>query len=390
MTTKRRFFTDEFKREAVALLESSGRPLEHVAKDLGIQPSMLRTWRRRVSGPGGPAQLPTRQAPAPLAAGDQSAEIARLKRELDRVRMERDILKKTGEHFLGASEMRFRIVEDCRDEYPVRVLCDALGVSPSGYYAWRTRPESPRQAANRQLLDDIRRLHADHRERYGAPRIHAALWAQGRTVSRGRVERLMHRHGLRAQRPRAFRVCTTDSNHALPIAPNLLDRNFTPTAPNQVWLTDITYVPTDEGWLYLAVVLDLFSRKAIGWAMRDHLRTELPLAALTMALQRPRPAPGLLHPSDRGCQYASAAYRKALKSHGITPSMSRKGNCWDNAPMESFFGSLKSELVHHHRYATREDAKRDLFGYIEGYYNRQRLHSAIGYITPEQAERQAA
>ena len=286
--------------------------------------------------------------------------------------------------------MRFRIIEDCRNEYPVRVLCDALGVSPSGYYAWRTRPESPRQVANRQLLDDIRRLHADHRERYGAPRIHAALRAQGRTVSRGRVERLMHRHALRAQRPRAFRVCTTDSNHALPIAPNLLDRNFAPTAPNQVWLTDITDVPTDEGWLYLAVVLDLFSRKAIGWAMRDHLRTELPLAALTMALQRQRPAPGLLHHSDRGCQYASADYRTALKNHGITPSMSRKGNCWDNAPMESFFGSLKSELVHHHRYATREDAKRDLFGYIEGYDNRQRLHSAIGYITPEQAERQAA
>lgn len=286
--------------------------------------------------------------------------------------------------------MRFRIIEDCRDDYPVRVLCDALGVSPSGYHAWRTRPESPRQAANRQLLDDIRRLHADHRERYGAPRIHAALRAQGRTVSRGRVERLMHRYGLRAQRPRAFRVCTTDSNHALPIAPNLLDRNFTPAAPNQVWLTDITYVPTDEGWLYLAVVLDLFSRKAVGWAMRDHLRTELPLAALTMALQRQRPAPGLLHHSDRGCQYASADYRKALKSHGITPSMSRKGNCWDNAPMESFFGSLKSELVYHRRYATRDDAKRDLFAYIEGYYNRQRLHSAIGYITPEQAELQAA
>lgn len=286
--------------------------------------------------------------------------------------------------------MRFRIIEDCRDDYPVRVLCDALGVSPSGYYAWRTRPESLRKAANRQLLDDIRRLHADHRERYGAPRIHAALRAQGRTVSRGRVERLMHRHGLRARRPRAFQVCTTDSNHVLPIAPNLLNRNFAPAAPNQVWLTDITYVPTDEGWLYVAVVLDLFSRKAIGWAMRDHLRTELPLAALTMALQRQRPAPGLLHHSDRGCQYASAEYRKALESHGITQSMSRKGNCWDNAPMESFFGTMKSELVHHRRYATREDAKRDLFAYIEGYYNRQRLHSAIGYRTPEQAELQAA
>lgn len=286
--------------------------------------------------------------------------------------------------------MRFRVIEDCRNDYPIGVLCDALGVSSSGYYAWRSRPESRRKADNRTLLDDIRRIHDCHRGRYGAPRIHAALRAEGRTVSRGRVERLMRRHGLRAQRPRAFRVCTTDSDHTLPVAPNLLDRNFTPERPNQAWVADITYVPTDEGWLYLAVVLDLFSRKVIGWAMRDHLRTELPLAALTMAIQRQRPAPGLVHHSDRGRQYASGDYRNALKHNGFAQSMSRKGNCWDNAPMESFFGSLKSELAYGLRYPTREAAKRDLFAYIEGYYNRQRLHSALGYITPEQAERQAA
>lgn len=286
--------------------------------------------------------------------------------------------------------MRFRIIEDCRHEYPVRVLCEAMDVSSSGYYAWKVRPESPRKAANRHLLKEIQQLHDQHRKRYGAPRVHAALRAEGQTVSRGRVERLMRRHGIRAQPPRAFRVSTTDSNHALPVAPNLLDRNFSSAAPNQVWLTDITYVPTDEGWLYLAVVLDLFSRKAVGWAMRDHMRTELPLAALTMAIQRQKPRPGLLHHSDRGSQYASTDYRKALKNQGIIQSMSRKGNCWDNAPMESFFGTTKSELVHHQRYPTREAAKRDLFAYIEGYYNRQRLHSALGYRTPEQAELQAA
>lgn len=286
--------------------------------------------------------------------------------------------------------MRFRFIEDCRDEYPVRVLCDALDVSPSGYYAWRSRPESPRKVANRCLLADIRRIHDQHRRGYGAPRIHATLRAEGMAVSRGRVERLMRRHGIRAHRSKAFRVCTTDSNHALPIAPNLLDRNVTPAAPNQVWVSDITYVATDEGWLYVAAILDLFSRKVVGWAMRDHLRTELPLAALTMAIQRQRPGPGLLLHSDRGCQYASAAYRKALKSHGFVQSMSRKGNCWDNAPMESFFGSLKAELVHEQHYPTREAAKRDLFAYIEGYYNRQRLHSALGYITPEQAELRTA
>jgi transposase InsO family protein len=199
----------------------------------------------------------------------------------------------------------------------------------------------------------------------------------------------MRRHGIRAGRRKAFRVCTTDSNHALPVAPNLLDRDFSPSAPNRTWVADITYIPTDEGWLYLAVVLDLFCRKVVGWAMRDHLRTELPLAALTMAIQRQRPTSGLIHHSDRGSQYASGEYSKTLKNNGIIASMSRRANCWDNAPMESFFGSLKSELVHGQRYPTRDAARRDLFFYMEAYYNRQRLHSALGYITPEQAELQA-
>lgn len=286
--------------------------------------------------------------------------------------------------------MRFRVIEDCREEYPVRVLCGALDVSASGYYSWRSRPKSVRTSENERLLDAIRRLHEQHRHRYGVPRIHAALQEEGWTASRGRVARLMRRHGIRARRRKAFRVCTTDSKHALPVAPNLLDRNFQAVAPNAVWLADITYIPTNEGWLYLAVVLDLFSRKVVGWAMRDHMRTELPLAALTMAIQRQRPGPGLIHHSDRGSQYASADYTNTLKSNGIIASMSRKGNCWDNAPMESFFGTMKSEMEITSPYPTHEAAKRDLFSYIEGYYNRQRLHSAIGYITPEQAERNAA
>jgi transposase InsO family protein len=286
--------------------------------------------------------------------------------------------------------MKFRFIEDHRDTWPVRLMCDALEVSRSGYYAWRGRPESPRVAANRALLAAIRRVHAHHRGRYGAPRIHAALRAEGRLVSRGRVERLMRRHGIRAMTQRRFRVVTTDSNHSLPVAANLLDQTFLATRPNEIWLADITYIPTDEGWLYLATVLDLFSRKVVGWAMRDHMRQELTIAALTMAIQRQRPGPGLIHHSDRGSQYAAGGYRQVLDAANIVQSMSRKGNCWDNAPMESFFHTLKTELVHHAAYATREAAKRDLFAYIEGYYNRQRLHSALGYITPEQAELQAA
>jgi putative transposase len=286
--------------------------------------------------------------------------------------------------------MRFRLIADHRDVWPVRVMCDALSMSPSGFYAWRSRPESLRRIANRELLVDIRRVHAQHRERYGAPRIHAELRAEGLTVSRKRVARLMRRHGIRARAPRRYRVCTTDSKHALPVAENLLDQNFIADRPDQVWLADITYIPTGEGWLYLAVILDLFTRKVVGWAMRDHMRAELTIAALIMAIQRRRPAAGLIHHSDRGSQYAAGDYRDILQAVVITQSMSRKGNCWDNAPMESFFGTLKTELVHHSEYPDREAARRDLFAYIEGYYNRQRRHSAIGYKTPEQAEAKSA
>jgi len=286
--------------------------------------------------------------------------------------------------------MRFRQIEDQRDNWPVRVMCDALSVSPSGYYAWRSRPESPRKSANRVLLDDIQRIHARHRERYGAPRIHAELCAEGQTVGRKRIERMMRHHGIRARAPRRYRVCTTDSKHSLPVAPNLLDQNFVADRANQVWLADITYIPTAEGWLYLAVILDLSTRKVVGWAMRDHMRAELTIAALTMAIQRRRPRAGLIHHSDRGSQYAAGDYRDILRAAAVTQSMSRKANCWDNAPMESFFGTLKTELVHQREYLDRDAARRDLFAYIEGYYNRQRIHSAIGYITPDQAEAMSA
>ena len=225
--------------------------------------------------------------------------------------------------------MRFRFIEDRRADHPVTILCDVLGVSPAGYYAWRARPESRRAADNRQLVDDIKRVHRDTNGRYGSPRIHVELKAQGRGASRGRIERLMRHHGIRAIMARPRRVRTTDSRHDLPIAPNLLDRNFTATAPNRIWLADITYIETDQGWLYLAVVMDLFSRKIVGWAMADHLRADLPLAALRMATSAQRPGVGLIHHSDRGVQYASAEYRKLLQSAGFKASMSRKADCYE-------------------------------------------------------------
>jgi transposase InsO family protein len=286
--------------------------------------------------------------------------------------------------------MRFRFIEDRRADYPVRILCDVLEVSPAGYYAWRSRPESRRSTANRQLVNDIKRVHRDAYGRYGSPRIHIELKAQGRGVSRGRIERLMRRHGIRAIMARPRWVRTTDSRHEFPIASNLLDRNFVAPAPSCVWLADITYVETDQGWLYLATVMDLYSRRIVGWAMADHLRAELPLAALRMAVAAKQPGPGLIHHSDRGVQYASEDYRKAIQAAGFQASMSRKADCYDNAPMESFFHTLKTELVHHRHYATRAEATRDIFAYIEGFYNRTRRHSAIGYISPIEMELKAA
>jgi putative transposase len=286
--------------------------------------------------------------------------------------------------------MRFRFIEDRRADYPVTILCDVLGVSPAGYYAWRSRPESRRSVANRDLVDDIRRVHRDTSGRYGSPRIHVELKAQGRGVSRGRIERLMRQHGIRAIMAQPRRVRTTDSRHDFPIAPNLLNRNFTAAAPNRIWLTDITYIETDQGWLYLAAVMDLYSRRIVGWAMADNLRTQLPSAALQMAISAQRPGAGLIHHSDRGVQYASEDYRKVIQSAGFQPSMSRKADCHDNAPMESFFHTLKTELVHHRHYTTRAEATRDIFAYIEGFYNRTRRHSAIGYISPIEMELKAA
>src|SRR6202048_2798391 len=250
--------------------------------------------------------------------------------------------------------MRFRFIEDPRADYPVKIMCDVLGVSPAGYYAWRSRPESRRSAANRDLVDDIKRVHRDTSGRYGSPRIHIEWKAQGRGASRGRIERLMRHHGIRAIMARPRRVRTTDSRHDLPIAANLLERNFTATAPNRIWLADITYIETVQGWLYLATVMDLYSRRIIGWAMADHLRAELPLAALRMAIAAQRPGAGPIHHSDRGVQYASGDQRELVRSAGFQASMSRKGNCYDNAPMESFFHTIKTELVHHRHYSTRE------------------------------------
>jgi transposase InsO family protein len=268
------------------------------------------------------------------------------------------------------------------DEHPINRLCLVFAVSRSGYYAWSQSTGSARARRDRELRAMIAAVHRQSRETYGSPRITAELRAQNEAVGRHRVARLMRLDGLRGRQQRRYRVRTTDSAHSHPIAPNRLATLPAPTQPNQVWVSDLTYVPTDEGWLYVAGVLDRGSRYLVGWAMGSTLETAVPLAALMMALRRRKPTHGLIHHSDRGVQYASADYRAALAEHGLIASMSRQGNCYDNAVMEAFWSSLKNELVHRRRFATRAEARTAIFDYIEAFYNRSRRHSSLGYQSP--------
>lgn len=267
-------------------------------------------------------------------------------------------------------------------EHEVKLMCETFEASRSGYYGWLRADQSVRAQEECALREQIAIVHAQSRGTYGSPRVTAALRAQGRGVGRNRVAHIMRTAGLRGRQKRRFRVVTTDSRHDEPIAPNRLASQPIPTKANQVWVSDMTYVPTAEGWLYVAGILDRGTRRLVGWAMGSHMDTSLPLAALTMALRQRQPLPGLIHHSDRGIQYASAAYRDALAVHGLVPSMSRPGNCYDNAAMEAFWSSLKNELVHRRHFLTRDEARTAIFDYIEAFYNRTRLHSALGYQSP--------
>ena len=277
-----------------------------------------------------------------------------------------------------------------KTHHSIRSLCENLDVSPSGYYDWQKRRDcpGPRSLENQTLAQDIHEIHAQSRQTYGSPRLVGELRKQGRHHGRNRVARLMREQGLHGRQKRRYRVRTTDSNHNEPIAPNRLADAPIATAPNQLWVSDITYIQTHEGWLYLAGILDLYSRKIVGWAMSESIDSGLILKALSMALLHRDPAGNLLCHSDRGVQYASADYRRALSQAGLVPSMSRKGNCYDNAAMESFWSTLKMELVYRRDFATRAQARNETFDYIESFYNRQRSHSALNYRSPVDFELQ--
>lgn len=281
--------------------------------------------------------------------------------------------------------MKFAFIAAEKAHYPVDVLCDVLEVSRSGYYAWTKRSAPARAKADAHLAVTIAAVHRKSRSTYGSPRIYAELRARGMHVGRKRVERLMRAEGLRARQKRRFRR-TTDAKHTLPIAPNLLERQFEAKTLNEAWVTDVTYIPTDEGWMYLAAILDLCSRRVVGWAASATNDRALALEALTRALRSRHPALGLVHHSDRGSPYASEDYRKVLRAQGVVASMSRAGDCWDNAVAESFFATLKAELVDHERYPTRAAAIASIGDYIENFYNLTRRHSHLDYVSPLEFE----
>lgn len=281
--------------------------------------------------------------------------------------------------------MRFAFILAEKAVCPITMLCRVLDVSRSGFHAWCRRPPAPRRRSDAQLAAQVIAVHTRSRKTYGSPRVHAELQANGVRVGKKRVERLMRENGLEARRKRRFRK-TTDSKHSHPIAPNVAARKFEVAAPNRVWAADVTAIWTLEGWLYLAVMLDLFSRRVVAWAVSANNDTLLALDALRAGLRARRPAAGLVHHSDRGSPYASADYRAALARHGLVASMSRKGDCWDNAVAESFFGTLKAELVDHERYPTHAAARRSIGDYIETFYNIERRHSFLDYLNPIEFE----
>ncbi|MCK2097769.1 IS3 family transposase [Thauera aromatica] len=367
-------YTAEFKEQAVRRADEVG-SIARAAEELGLIEQTLRNWVKAAKAgklnPAGAKQITAEQM-----------ELSRLRAQVARLEMEKCDLKKSDGIFREGAAVKYAWIEKQRRSFPLPVLCDTLSVSQSGFRAWQAGGTPDRKRlTDAQALVLIRTIHQEVRQAYGARRIHAELRGRGYRIGLPRIERLMRENGIRARHKRRYKA-TTDSRHSLPVAENVLDRHFAPDAPNRVWTGDITYIATAEGWLYLAVVIDLFNREVIGWSIKPRMTTDLVLDALSMAWFRRRPEPGVLFHSDRGSQYASHAYQARLATYGMRGSMSRKGNCWDNAPTESFFNSLKNERVHGVSYATRNEAASDLFQYIAVFYNRSRRHSTLGYLSP--------
>lgn len=380
MTQTRRRFPESFKREAVDQV-LAGTPLRHVAETLGIAESLLGKWKRQYEQQGDDA------FPGNGKQRGESAELRRLRRQLAQVTMERDVLKRRSP---SSRSPRSEVSRHRGVGWSLPRSTDVPVVAgvAQRFYAWQQRPPSVREMANRRLSKEIRTIHHEVNGIYGHRRIKAELTAMGQACGRHRVARLMREAGLRVRSRKRWRLVSS-SRHDLPIAPNHLDRQFVSDRANRHWVSDMTYVRTAQGWLYLAVVLDLYSRAVVGWAMHHRMQQALMHAALEMAVARRQPQAEVLLHSDRGSQYCAYDYQALLRRHRIVPSHSRPGNCWDNAAMESFFRSLKAERVYLTRYASYQEAKTDLFDYIR-FYNHRRRHSTLGYLSPMEFERRYA
>ncbi|WP_156943104.1 IS3 family transposase [Pseudogulbenkiania sp. MAI-1] len=376
----RKTYPVEFRSEAVKLVLEQGLSLEGAARRLGIPKGTLANWVVAARSGG------DQPAPGARSVTELEAENAKLRKELAEARLERDVIKKAGSVLCSGITARYAWIEEHRNLFPVVVACRVLAVSRAGYYGWRGRSPSEREQEDERLKVAIRAAHAKTRETYGVRRLQPELAAMGFEAGRDRIDRLRRQIGIRCRQKRKFKA-TTNSAHSLPVAENVLGQVFEPPRPNQVWTGDITYIPTDEGWLYLAALKDVFSCEIVGYAMGARMTTELVSKALFRAVQHQRPPAGLIHHTDRGSQYCAKAYGDLLTQFRMHSSMSRKGNCFDNAPIESFWGTLKNELVHHRRYATRAEAEASIREYIEIFYNRQRRHSRLGYLAPAEFTR---
>jgi putative transposase len=379
---ERRKFTREFKLEAVRLIKERGVSYVQASQDLGVHVSQLRDWVKKF------ADDPEHAFPGHGQMKPEQLEIARLKREVTKLKAERDILKRRGLLREGI-DVKFSFIAKHRGIWPVGWLCEALGVSRGGFYAWLTRPRSQRSRSDEELGAKVRTSFVASDRTYGARRVWKDMLAEGLSCGLHRIERLMRLQALKA-RPRRRRLPPDlGERQATAVAANVLDRSFDASAPNRKWIADFTYVWTAEGWLYVAAVIDLFSRRVVGWSMRAAMTAQLVTDALVMAIWRRGKPDALLHHSDRGSQYTSEQFQKLMADHGVVCSMSRSGNVWDNAAMESFFSSLKTERTGRKTYRTRDEARADVFDYIERFYNPKRRHSTIGYLSPMEFESQA-
>ncbi|WP_284948317.1 IS3 family transposase [Acidisoma cladoniae] len=375
----RRQFSREFKLEAVRLVNERGISLVQASRDLDVGESILRRWIKEVTSDPGQA------FPGQGQLKPDQQEIDRLRREVAKLKAERDILKKAGGLLREGVDMKFGFVAKHRGIWPVRWLCEALGVSRSGFHAWLTRSPSARARSDEILGAHVKASFVGSDRTYGARRVWHDVLAEGDVCGLHRIERLMREQALRA-RPRR-RGLPSDKGERNEAAANVLDRQFVATAPNQKWIADFTYLWTAEGWLYVAAVIDLFSRRVVGWSMSVTMTAQFVADALMMAIWRRGKPDALLHHSDQGSQYSSEQFQKLLADHNVSCSMSRSGNVWDNAAMESFFSSLKTERTARKVYRTRDQARADVFDYIERFYNLRRRHSTIGYLSPMEFER---